>query len=130
MATGKYNFAIQQGDTVDFTITYKDNSGTPIDLTEYGARMQIRPSTDSPLVIAHLSSSLSPDGSGINMTPRDPDTLLILPKSSGSLNVIISAASSSAMNFGIAQYDLEIHSGSFVEKIIRGNVSLRKEVTR
>jgi hypothetical protein len=34
------------------------------------------------------------------------------------------------MNFGMAQYDLEIHSGSFVEKIIRGKVTLRKEVTR
>ena len=130
MAAGKYNFAIQQGDTVDFTINYKDSSGNPIDLTNYQARMQIRPTAGSPTVIASLSSSLDNDGTGINMTPQDPTSLLTLPKSSGSLQVVISAASSSAFDFRVAQYDLEIVSGSFVEKIIRGNVSLRKEVTR
>ena len=130
MAAGKYNFVIEQGSTVDFTVNYKDSSNNPIDLSSYGARMQIRPSADSTVLIAHLSSSLDADGSGIHMEPIDPDSLLQLPKSSGSLQVIISAASSSLMDFGIAQYDLEIHSGSFVEKIIRGRVSLRKEVTR
>ena len=130
MAAGKYNFAIQQGDTVDFTIKYKDASGNPVDLSNYGARMQIRPSADSNVLIAHLSSSLAADGTGINMEPIDPDTLQQLPKSSGSLQVVISAASSSQFNFGVAQYDLEVHAGNFVEKIIRGTVSLRKEVTR
>ena len=130
MAAGKYNFAIEQGSTVDFTINYKDINSNPIDLTEYGARMQLRPAVTSTTVIASLSSSLNPDGSGLNMTPKDPDTLLVLPKSSGSIQVIISAESSSNFAFSSAQYDLEIHSGSFVEKIIRGTVSLRKEVTR
>ena len=130
MAAGKYNFAIEQGSTTDFTVNYKSNTGAPIDLTNFGARMQIRPNAQSNDLIAHLSSSLDSDGTGINMTPRDPDTLLVLPKSSGSLQVVISAASSSAMDFGVAQYDLELHSGSFVEKVIFGNVSLKKEVTR
>jgi len=130
MAAGKYNFVIEQGSTVDFTVNYKDSSDNPIDLSNYGARMQIRPSIDSTEIIAQLSSSLYADGSGIQMEPIDPDTLLTLPKSSGSLQIIISAESSSNMDFGVAQYDLEIHSASFVEKIIRGRVSLRKEVTR
>ena len=130
MAAGKYNFAIEQGSTLDFTINYKDINNTPIDLTDYGARMQIRPNIGSDQLIASLSSSLNNDGSGLNMTPTDPDTLLVLPKSSGSIQVIISAASSSNFAFSSAQYDLEIHSGSFVEKIIRGTVSLKKEVTR
>tara|TARA_Y100000593_G_scaffold29186_1_gene58185 strand:- start:1004 stop:1396 length:393 start_codon:yes stop_codon:yes gene_type:complete len=130
MAAGKYNFAIEQGSTVDFTIKYKDSAGNAIDLTDYHARMQIRPDADSSTLYAHLSSSTAADGTGINMTPTDPDTLQVLPKSSGSLQVIISAQSSSAFTFGSAQYDLEIVSGSYVEKIIRGLVSLRKEVTR
>lgn len=130
MAAGKYNFVIEQGSTVNFTINYKDASSNPIDLSEYHARMQIRPSITSDVLIANLSSSLDPAGNGINMEPRDPDTLQVLPKSSGSLQVIISAESSSLMDFGTAHYDLEIVSGSFVEKIIRGIVSLRKEVTR
>ncbi len=130
MAAGKYNFVIEQGSTVNFTVNYKDASSNPIDLSEYGARMQLRPSITSTEVIASLSSSLDSGGNGINMTPVDPATLLELPKSSGSLQIILSAESSSLMNFGTAHYDLEIHSGSFVEKIIRGIVSLRKEVTR
>ena len=130
MAAGKFNFTIQQGDTVDFTVNYKDSNNNPIDLSEYQARMQIRPNAQSTTIIANLSSSLDNDGTGINMTPLDTTSLLTLPKSSGSLQIVISAASSSAMDFGTAQYDLEIVSGSFVEKIIRGNVSLRREVTR
>ncbi len=130
MAAGKYNFIIEQGSSVNFTVNYKDASSNPIDLSEYGARMQIRPSINSTEILANLSSSLYADGSGIQMQPRDPETSLILPKSSGSLQIIISAESSSLMDFSTGQYDLEIHSGSFVEKIIRGTVSLRKEVTR
>ena len=130
MAAGKYNFVIEQGSTVDFTISYKDANADPIDLTDYGARMQIRPKEGSPILYAHISSSLYPDGTGINMTPKDPDSGLVLPQSSGSLQVVISAASSSTFIFGSARYDLEIHSGSYVEKIIRGNVSIRKEVTQ
>ena len=124
MAAGKYNFVIEQGSTVNFTINYKDASSNPIDLTNYHARMQIRPSITSNILIANLSSCLDPAGNGINMEPRDPDTLQVLPKSSGSLQVIISAESSSLMDFGTAHYDLEIVSGSFVEKIIRGNREL------
>ncbi len=130
MSAGKYNFVIDQGSTVNFTVNYKDASSNPIDLTDYGARMQLRPSINSDEVITSLSSSLDSGGNGINMTPVDPDSSLVLPKSSGSLQILITAESSSAMNFGTAHYDLEIHSGSFVEKIIRGIVSLRKEVTR
>ena len=130
MAAGKYNFKIEQGSTVDFTVQYKDSARNPIDLSDYHARMQIRPSVTSNEIICNLSSSIDTDGTGINMTPVDADTALTLPKSSGSLQIVISEASSSQFNFGSARYDLEIVSGSFVEKIIFGNVTLKKEGTR
>jgi hypothetical protein len=44
MAAGKYSFVIEQGSTVDFEIVYKDSNSNPVDLTDYQARMQIRPS--------------------------------------------------------------------------------------
>ena len=37
---------------------------------------------------------------------------------------------SSALNFDQALYDLEISSGSFVSRILEGQVKLSKEVTR
>lgn len=132
MAAGKYTFTIEQGSTVDFRIDYKDSDGLPIDLTDYAARMQIRPSKDSSTVLCNLSSSLNPDGTGLNMTPTVDG--LALPKASGSIGIFISATSSSLFSFSDAYYDLEIYSGSgateYVTRILEGKVKLSKEVTR
>ncbi len=132
MAAGRYNFKIEQGSTIDFTINYTDNSGVPIDLTGYEARMDIRDSAGSDTLYASLSSSFDTnDLTGINMKPLD-SLGNELPKSSGSLRVYISAASSSQFNFTKAQYDLEIYSGSnpvTVNKILTGQINLIKEVT-
>jgi len=131
MAAGRYNFQIEQGSTVDFTINYTDSAGVAIDLTDYQARMDIRPSAGSDTLYATLSSSLQSDFTGINMTPLSTAGLT-LPKSSGSLRIYISAASSSAFDFKTAQYDLEVYSGSApvtVTKLLIGQINLIKEVT-
>lgn len=132
MAAGRYNFKIEQGSTVDFTINYTDSAGVAIDLADYEARMDIRPSAGSSTLYATLSSSLADDLTGINMTPPNPAGGQALPQSSGSMRIYISAASSSAFNFKTAQYDLEVYSGSApvtVNKILTGQINLTKEVT-
>ena len=132
MAAGRYNFQIEQGSTVDFTINYTDSDSTPIDLTDYEARMDIRPSAGSSTLYATLSSSVASDFTGIHMDPPNPNGAGTLPKSSGSLRIYISAASSSAFDFKAAQYDLEIYSGSApvtVNKILTGQINLTKEIT-
>jgi len=138
MSSGIYTFIIEQGATVDFQIDYKDSSGNPIDLTNYQARMQIRPSKTSTDIICKLSSSLQPDGTGLDMTP--PSASATLPQSSGSIRVYISAFSSSMFSSGSSPgwdqsyYDLEIRSGSgvttTVNRILEGRIKLSKEVTR
>lgn len=132
MSAGKYTFTIEQGSTVDFRIAYKDSNGVAIDLTDYQARMQIRPTKESTTVFCNLSSSLDADGTGLIMTPTVDD--VVLPKTSGSIGVFISAASSSLFSFSDAYYDLEIYSGSgattYVTRILEGKVRLSKEVTR
>ena len=132
MAAGRYSFIIDQGSTVDFRIEYRDSSNNPVDLTNYQSRMQIRPSKESSTIICTLSSSISTDGTGLNMTPFSASTQL--PKTSGSIGIVISAASSSAFNFSEAYYDLEILSGSvpttFVNRILEGKIKLSREVTR
>lgn len=128
MAAGKYSFAIEQGSTVDFEIAYKDSNGDPIDLTDYQARMQIRPSKGSDVTYITLSSSLAADGTGLNMSGSDS----INPPTSGTIGIFISANSSSEFDFNEAAYDLEIVSGStypIVTRLIEGNVKLIKEVT-
>jgi hypothetical protein len=120
MAAGKYNIVIEQGATYDITIAYKDSNNHPIDLTGFGGRMQIRPSIGSTTTYLCLSSSLQPDGTGLEF---------LSPTTSGSIKVYISAASSSLLTFDQAVYDLEIASGSYVNRILQGGVKLSKEVT-
>ena len=131
MAAGRYSFTIEQGTTVDFRIDYKDSNNQPVDLTNYQSRMQIRNTPGSADVICSLSSSLLSDGTGLNMTPRSGSTTL--PKSSGSIGVFISAATSSLFSFSEAYYDLEIYSGSvspYVIRVLEGKVRLSNEVTK
>lgn len=126
MPAGRYSFVIEQGATFTVELQYKDSNGTPIDLTGYGGRMQIRPSIASSTIYASLSSSIDPDGTGINFSGSNGST----PPTSGSIGLYISATSSSLLNFDLAVYDLEIYSGSFVSRILEGQVKLSKEVTR
>ena len=125
MAAGKYSFIIEQGSTYQSELVYKDSAGEPIDLTDYSAKMQIRPNPGSTTLYLTLSSSIGPDGSGLNLNGLNGTT----PKTSGSIGIIISAYSSSLLTFDQAVYDLELYSGSFVTRIIEGRVQLSKEVT-
>lgn len=123
MAAGKYNFVIEQGATFERTITFTDSSGDPVDLTDYGARMQIRPTTTSDVYYFNISSTPTSDGTG-----------MVLGGTSGTVALTISAYSSSLVDFNEAFYDLELYSGSgvseYVIRLMEGNVTLKKNVTR
>lgn len=125
MAAGKYSFTIEQGSTFQRELIYQDSLGSPIDLTQYSAKMQIRPAPGSSTLFLTLSSSLTSDGTGLNLFGVNGTN----PKTSGSIGIIISAASSSILTFDEAAYDLELYSGSYVNRIIEGKVKLSKEVT-
>jgi len=126
MSAGRYSFTIEQGSTLSFQLQYKDDTGTPINLSNYGGRMQIRPSVASTTVYLSLSSSLQADGTGLNFSGSNGST----PPTSGSIGLYISAATSSLLTFDTAVYDLEIYSGSIVNRILEGQIKLSKEVTR
>ena len=128
MASGRYSFTIEQGSTLNFELQYKNSSGSAIDLSGYGGKMQIKSNyaDNSPTIYLALSSSLQPDGTGLNFSGSNGST----PTASGSIGVFISAATSSLLTFDTALYDLEIASGSIVTRILEGQVKLSKEVTR
>lgn len=125
MAAGKYSFILEQGSTFQRELIYQDSAGVPIDLTNYTARMQFRPSPGSSTLYLTLSSSLMPDGTGLNMNGLSG----LNPGVSGTIGIVISAATSSLLTFDEAAYDLEIYSGSYASRIIEGKVKLSKEVT-
>ena len=131
MSAGRYPLYIEQGANLDFEVQYLDSEGNPVDLSGYGARMQIRPSTDSSTIYVTLSSSLQPDGTGLNMSGSHG----LKPPTSGSIGIFISACTSSLFEFGDAVYDLEIfvpYDGGcdYVTRLMQGPVRLSKEVTR
>ena len=125
MAAGRYNLIIEQGSTYNLELQYKSSAGYALDLTGYHGCMHIRPEVGSSTIYLALSSSLQPDGTGLNFSgstgTKDP--------SSGSIAIYISAATSSQLTFDEAVYDLEIYSGSYVARIIAGRVRLSKEIT-
>lgn len=131
MSAGRYPLYIEQGASLDFEVQYLDSEGNPVDLTGYSARMQIRPSTDSSTVYVTLSSSLQPDGTGLNMSGSHS----LKPPTSGSIGVFISSCTSSLFAFNDAVYDLELfvpYDGgcNYVTRLIQGPVRLSQEVTR
>ena len=128
MAAGKYSFVIEQGSTTNFEIQYKDSSNNPIDLSQYTGRMMVRSgyADGSPTTYIALTSVLDADGTGLNFSGSNGTT----PPTSGSIGICISAASSSALTFNEAFYDLEIVSGSSVTRLLEGKVRLSREVTR
>ena len=125
MSAGRYSFVIEQGSTLNLELQYRDSNGNPIDLTDYSGRMQIRPSPGSPTLYITLSSSLQPDGTGLNFSGSNGST----PPTSGSIGIYISAISSSALSFDTTLYDLEIYSGSYASRILEGQIKLSKEIT-
>ena len=128
MSAGRYSFTIEQGSTLDFELAYKDSSNNPIDLTGYQGRMQIRPSVGSDTVYITLSSSLDPDGTGLNLSGSSG----LNPPTSGTIGIFISVNSSSLLNFNEAVYDLELATGSqypIVTRLLEGQVKLSKNVT-
>ena len=130
MSAGKYSFTIEQGATLQFEIQYKDSTNTPIDLSTYNGRMQVRPTVGSSDVYLSLTSDLQSDGTGLNFSGSNGTT----PPQSGSIGIYISAVTSSNLDFSEAYYDLEIYSGSgvseYVVRLLEGKVKSAKEVTR
>ena len=128
MAAGKYTFTIEQGSTTNFEIQYKDSSNNPVDLTGYSGRMMLRSgyADSNPTTYVTLTNTPTSDGTGLNFSGSNGTT----SPTSGSIGVFISAASSSALTFTEAVYDLEMVSGSVVTRLLEGKVRVSKEVTR
>lgn len=128
MSAGRYSFSIDQGSTFKLGVQYLDSNSTPINLTNYSARMQIRSdyADNTNTLYTTISSSVDADGTGLYLNGLNGDQ----PLSSGSIGIIISAEKTTSMSFCEAYYDLELTSGSYVTRILEGGVILNKEVTR
>lgn len=109
------DIVIEQGSTFDVLLTWTDENAVPIDITGFSARMDIRDEIDDAAVILSLVS------------PTD----IVLGDAAGTIQLIIVDSVTEAFSFDDAVYDLELVSGGgVVRRILRGNITLSKEVTR
>jgi len=115
MAAGKYDITIEQGATFSLPISYKDSTGSVVDLVSgdgYTVRMMIKESAGGTAIISLTNSS------GIT-----------LAASGNNIVIDISATDTAAMDFDNAVYDLEIVSGTEVTRVLEGKVKLSREIT-
>ncbi len=108
---------IDKGSDWEQTFIYLNPDGvTPIDLTGYTARMEIRPSVSSDIIIATLNTT----NGKIIINPLKGEIITKLPN-----------AETSAIAETKGVYDLELlDTGFLVTRLIQGNVDIRPEVTR
>jgi hypothetical protein len=108
---------IPQGATFIYEITYKDPSNnTPINLTGYTARMQMREKIDD---TATIFSATTENGA------------LFVSGSTGMVVLTIPAAITAAFQFKKVVFDIEIQSAAgVVTRLVKGTMLLDREVTR
>ena len=110
MAAGKYNITIDQGSDFSIQLTIKE-SGTAKNLTGYSARAQLRPSITSTTLSGTFTCTITNAAAGI-------------------ATMAMGYAATAALVPGKYFYDLEVYTGSVVQRLIQGNATVRGEVTR
>lgn len=114
MGAGIYHIKMDQGSTFSLVLTYKDSSGTVINLSGYTARMQMRRNYE--------------DDSMIELTTENGR--IALGGEAGTVTLTISATDTAALPPVEGVYDLELVQGSVVDKLLAGTFSIAREVTR
>ncbi len=110
MATN-YNLNITRGSNFSIRLVAKDEGGLPINLSGYSARSYVK---------HHYSST----GNLLDLDPTPTE-----PKASGYIDINISGAQTINMPIVQGVYDLEIYSGTYVDKLIKGYANIFPEVT-
>jgi len=113
---GRYDMTIYQGASFDTTLTWKvGDPATPVNLTGYTARLQVRSSTDAATTALELTTA----NGGI-----------VLGGAAGTIALAVSATATAALSPGYYVYDLELVNGATVTRLVEGRVTVSAEVTR
>jgi len=116
MTAARRNIIIEQGATFTYNLIYKDSEGTPVNLTGYTARMQVRKNVNSSDTLLDLNTE---------------NGAIVLGGSAGTIDITASATETASINSKIGAYDLEIESSSgVVKRLVEGDVTINPEVTR
>lgn len=116
----RYDFAIDQGASFSrtFTVVDPDTGGTPVNLTGYTGRAQIR--------LKYADADGSQPLSSVNTT----DGGLSINGSTGTVTFSLSPGTTQSLPAQQLVYDIELVNGGTIIKLVRGFVDVRAEVTR
>lgn len=125
MAASKYDFSIEQGSSFRLSLVYKDSNGTPIDLTNWCARLSWR--TDS-----NILQTFTTDNNDYSVYKFTIEPLI------GKLTLLMPASTTNGLSFGTAKYDLELQSdddlysggGKSIIRILYGTITLVKRFSK
>lgn len=112
-----HNITVEQGTTMRLLFKWETKSGavvTPVDLSSYTARMQIRKNVAATDVLLSLTS------------PTE-----ITLGADGSITIEATPAQTAAIDSRVGVYDLELEaSDGRVTRLVQGKVTISPEVTR
>ena len=112
---GQKNFEVDQNATFSFIVEYKDNNGSPIDLTGASAKMQVRDTKGG----SKLAFTLTSPAGGITITP-----LL------GKLSIKMTPTQTSKLFYPKSSYDIMVtDSNTNKIKLLEGFITLSRSVT-
>lgn len=123
MSAGKYDFSIEQGTSFTLSLIYKDNSGNPVDLTGWCARLVWKSNSG----VENFSTET------INSNYR-----FEIDEPNGKLVLQLPANITNNFTFTSAKYDLELQSpddfynggGKYTTRILYGTVSIVKRFSQ
>ncbi len=117
MPAAQYDITIEQGATFLLDLLWKDSNGTPVDLTGYAARMQVRRKYDAP------------DPALLSFT--DANGAITLGGAAGTIAIKGLATLTDVVPAKQGVYDLELVApNGDVTRLVAGIVIVTPEVTR
>jgi hypothetical protein len=127
MSAGRYDIEGYQGATLSRIFTWKDENDSPIDLSGYTARMEIRSGS-------WPTNQIKPSGSD-GVPALDADSYLTLGGNTGIITLSIPAVPTmTALAAGNYVYDLELELGSgnaaVVTVLLEGSFTVLPNITR
>jgi hypothetical protein len=122
MAAPIYNTTVERGSTFQLTVTYKDASGTVVNLTGWTFRMQVRESQSA------ASTVLTSEGGSPTIAIDETN------KATGVLIFSVTPTNTTAISpstLTTAYYDIEIQKTSTgeVRRILQGKLNISPEIT-
>jgi hypothetical protein len=112
VTSGNYNFVVEQGATFSLDMTWEID-GNPVNLTGYTARLKAKPNVNRFAVIHWSTESGN----------------IVLGGETGRITLQMPASETEKIRAGKYPYDLELVSGEYVTRLLKGEITVLVNVT-